>query len=99
MSEKVKLVVCNEPQNCETVKELECRLVEAENKYYAKDIADGCIIRQQANRIRAASELVEKWRKEVIDYEHSERGFCARATAELCANELEAALRGEDEKP
>jgi hypothetical protein len=28
MSEKVKLVVCNEPQNCGTVKELEARLAE-----------------------------------------------------------------------
>jgi hypothetical protein len=39
MSGKVKLVVCNEPQNCETVKEFEARLSEAEKilKYF-KDL-------------------------------------------------------------
>jgi small-conductance mechanosensitive channel len=46
------------------------------------------------SRVAEAGKLPEKWRTEALGYPHSSEGLHCKVAVELCADELEKALRG-----
>lgn len=57
------------------------------------------IPRGELARLRATEALIAKWRAEQEEYPKSDCGPYAAAVLKLCADELEAALTGQDPDP